>query len=161
MKCCLTLKSTIFQSYIWRHIEVQTVWGTRLTYLPLRSHVHTHFISFFSDSAQAFDTGTPFYCPSNRQRGHSFAHWNSNVLCKSFLGRKPLSNNGQIHYVIVQDQRYFVESVTFYKPYINMHYGSFYKCATSYKLFRVFMKHPAYECSMEVTTWPGVSMNPF
>ena len=67
---CLTSQSTIFQSYIWRHIDVQADWRRKLD-LRSGSQRHRHFGGFFNVSVQTPTRGHPFYTPFIRLLRHA------------------------------------------------------------------------------------------
>ena len=57
---CLMLHATIFQSYMWRHIDVQADWGKCLTYGRRGSERHRHFVGFFNVPVQVPTRATLF-----------------------------------------------------------------------------------------------------
>ena len=60
LSVCLTSHATIFQLYMWRHIDVQTEWRRSLTYG--RAPIARHFVGFFNVPVQALTVtrGPPF-----------------------------------------------------------------------------------------------------
>ena len=57
--CCLTSQLTIFQSYMWRHIDVQADWRRSWTYGRLPTP--RHFVGFFNVPVLAPTRDHPFY----------------------------------------------------------------------------------------------------
>ena len=64
---CLTSQSTIFQSYMWRYIDVQVDWIKKL-YLKAGSQRHIHLVGFFNVPVEAPARGHPFYVVIPRNR---------------------------------------------------------------------------------------------
>ena len=57
---CLTSQSTIFQSYMWRHIDMLAVWRRSLTYG--RAPTPKTFRRVLYRARPSTDTGPPFLC---------------------------------------------------------------------------------------------------
>ena len=90
---CLTSQLTIFQSYMWRHIDVQAYWRRELD-LQSGSQCHRHFVGFFNVPIQAQTRDHPFYTviPTHRPNKSPF------TTCCEYRGRNltetPASSRG-------------------------------------------------------------------
>ena len=58
---CLTSQLTIFQSYMWRHIDVQADWRRSWTYGRAPNAIYRHFVGFFNVPVLAPTRDHPFY----------------------------------------------------------------------------------------------------